>query len=167
MLYKGIPLFLNSRMTPENLCTWQTPLMKAPCPKRCQTSSDACGRIRVSRRASTVHLNISSMTQQDSKTFIYLNRPIENVSMVPHRVQLICLTFPWRGLLTTIYHMKTYLKSVIEFPYESILYFSYLNDLERLVTPGYVPTEQDVLRSRVKTTGIIETQFGFKDLNFR
>lgn len=45
--------------------------------------------------------------------------------------------------------------------------FSYLSDLERLVTPGYVPTEQDVLRSRVKTTGIIETQFSFKDLNFR
>ncbi|XP_075039973.1 guanine nucleotide-binding protein G(t) subunit alpha-1 [Mixophyes fleayi] len=43
----------------------------------------------------------------------------------------------------------------------------YLNDLERLVAPGYVPTEQDVLRSRVKTTGIIETQFGLKDLNFR
>lgn len=46
-------------------------------------------------------------------------------------------------------------------------FFSYLSDLERLVTPGYVPTEQDVLRSRVKTTGIIETQFSFKDLNFR
>lgn len=44
---------------------------------------------------------------------------------------------------------------------------SYLNDLERLTQPGYVPTEQDVLRSRVKTTGIIETQFSFKDLNFR
>ncbi|KAI2663763.1 Guanine nucleotide-binding protein G(t) subunit alpha-1 [Labeo rohita] len=44
---------------------------------------------------------------------------------------------------------------------------AYLNDLERLVKPGYVPTEQDVLRSRVKTTGIIETQFSFKDLNFR
>lgn len=44
---------------------------------------------------------------------------------------------------------------------------SYLNDLERLIQPGYVPTEQDVLRSRVKTTGIIETQFSFKDLNFR
>uniref|UniRef100_A0A4W4EJZ8 Guanine nucleotide binding protein (G protein), alpha transducing activity polypeptide 1 n=1 Tax=Electrophorus electricus TaxID=8005 RepID=A0A4W4EJZ8_ELEEL len=43
----------------------------------------------------------------------------------------------------------------------------YLNDLERLIQPGYVPTEQDVLRSRVKTTGIIETQFSFKDLNFR
>ena len=44
---------------------------------------------------------------------------------------------------------------------------SYLNDLERLVQPGYIPTEQDVLRSRVKTTGIIETTFSHKDLHFR
>lgn len=43
----------------------------------------------------------------------------------------------------------------------------YLNDLDRLTAPGYVPNEQDVLHSRVKTTGIIETQFSFKDLNFR
>nr|XP_034983967.1 guanine nucleotide-binding protein G(t) subunit alpha-3 isoform X1 [Zootoca vivipara] len=43
----------------------------------------------------------------------------------------------------------------------------YLNDLERITAPGYVPNEQDVLRSRVKTTGIIETQFSFKDLHFR
>lgn len=43
----------------------------------------------------------------------------------------------------------------------------YLNDLDRLTTTGYVPNEQDVLRSRVKTTGIIETQFSFKDLHFR
>lgn len=47
------------------------------------------------------------------------------------------------------------------------VHLSYLNDLERLIQPGYVPTEQDVLRSRVKTTGIIETQFSFKDLHFR
>lgn len=49
----------------------------------------------------------------------------------------------------------------------SVFHLSYLNDLERLILPGYVPTEQDVLRSRVKTTGIIETQFSFKDLHFR
>ncbi|KAM3832531.1 guanine nucleotide-binding protein G(t) subunit alpha-3 [Vipera latastei] len=43
----------------------------------------------------------------------------------------------------------------------------YLNDLDRLTAPDYVPNEQDVLHSRVKTTGIIETQFSFKDLHFR
>ncbi|XP_062454343.1 guanine nucleotide-binding protein G(t) subunit alpha-3 [Rhea pennata] len=43
----------------------------------------------------------------------------------------------------------------------------YLNDLDRLAMPDYVPSEQDILHSRVTTTGIIETQFSFKDLNFR
>ena len=44
---------------------------------------------------------------------------------------------------------------------------SYLSDLERISAADYVPTEQDVLRSRVKTTGIVETHFTFKDLHFK
>lgn len=44
---------------------------------------------------------------------------------------------------------------------------SYLNQLDRITDPNYLPSEQDVLRSRVKTTGIIETKFSVKDLNFR
>jgi len=43
----------------------------------------------------------------------------------------------------------------------------YLNALERISLPGYVPTEQDVLRTRVKTTGIVETHFTFRDLHFK
>ncbi|PIO32946.1 hypothetical protein AB205_0178720, partial [Aquarana catesbeiana] len=44
---------------------------------------------------------------------------------------------------------------------------SYLNDLDRISEPSYVPTQQDVLRTRVKTTGIVETHFTFKDLYFK
>lgn len=44
---------------------------------------------------------------------------------------------------------------------------SYLNDLERIAQSGYIPTQQDVLRTRVKTTGIVETHFTFKDLHFK
>ncbi|XP_061529153.1 guanine nucleotide-binding protein G(i) subunit alpha isoform X1 [Phycodurus eques] len=43
----------------------------------------------------------------------------------------------------------------------------YLNDLDRLCQPNYIPTQQDVLRTRVKTTGIVETHFTFKDLYFK
>ena len=43
----------------------------------------------------------------------------------------------------------------------------YLNALDRICSPHYVPTQQDVLRTRVKTTGIIETQFTFKGLKFK
>ncbi|XP_004399328.1 PREDICTED: guanine nucleotide-binding protein G(i) subunit alpha-2 isoform X1 [Odobenus rosmarus divergens] len=43
----------------------------------------------------------------------------------------------------------------------------YLNDLERIAQSDYIPTQQDVLRTRVKTTGIVETHFTFKDLHFK
>lgn len=42
----------------------------------------------------------------------------------------------------------------------------YLDSLERLSSKGYVPTEQDILHTRVKTTGIIETKFTYKHLQF-
>lgn len=43
----------------------------------------------------------------------------------------------------------------------------YLNALERISQPSYLPTQQDVLRTRVKTTGIVETHFSFKGLHFK
>ena len=44
---------------------------------------------------------------------------------------------------------------------------SYLSALDRLGDPNYIPSEQDVLRTRVKTTGIVETFFAYKNLNFK
>eukprot|EP00112_Aurelia_sp_Birch-Aquarium-sp1_P022666 Seg648.1 transcript_id=Seg648.1/GoldUCD/mRNA.D3Y31 product="Guanine nucleotide-binding protein G" protein_id=Seg648.1/GoldUCD/D3Y31 len=43
----------------------------------------------------------------------------------------------------------------------------YLSALDRIGAPNYTPTQQDVLRTRVKTTGIVETHFVFKDLHFK
>ncbi|XP_075550786.1 guanine nucleotide-binding protein G(i) subunit alpha-like isoform X5 [Dermacentor variabilis] len=43
----------------------------------------------------------------------------------------------------------------------------YLNALDRISMPSYTPTQQDVLRTRVKTTGIVETHFVFKELHFK
>ena len=43
----------------------------------------------------------------------------------------------------------------------------YLNALDRLSKIDYIPTEQDILRTRVQTTGIVETNFAFKDLHFK
>jgi len=44
---------------------------------------------------------------------------------------------------------------------------SYLNALDRISSPHYIPTQQDVLRTRVKTTGIVETNFTYKNLNIK
>ncbi|VDM34014.1 unnamed protein product [Hydatigera taeniaeformis] len=48
---------------------------------------------------------------------------------------------------------------------DSAKYF--LDDLDRLGAKDYRPTEQDILRTRVKTTGIVEVHFQFKNMNFK
>jgi len=45
--------------------------------------------------------------------------------------------------------------------------FSYLDSIDRIASPGYLPTEQDVLRVRVPTTGIIEYPFDLENIIFR
>ena len=48
-----------------------------------------------------------------------------------------------------------------------LILYSFLDDLDRLGAKEYQPTEQDILRTRVKTTGIVEVHFSFKNLNFK
>lgn len=43
----------------------------------------------------------------------------------------------------------------------------YFDAIQRIGTPGYLPTDQDVLRSRVKTTGITESHFMIGELKFK
>nr|XP_003216574.2 PREDICTED: guanine nucleotide-binding protein subunit alpha-14 [Anolis carolinensis] len=43
----------------------------------------------------------------------------------------------------------------------------YLSDLDRIAMPSFLPTEQDVLRVRVPTTGIIEYPFELENIIFR
>ncbi|KAH6952476.1 guanine nucleotide-binding protein subunit alpha [Ilyonectria sp. MPI-CAGE-AT-0026] len=43
----------------------------------------------------------------------------------------------------------------------------YLDNIARIAAPDYTPNEQDVLRSRVKTTGITETTFIIGDVAYR
>ena len=44
---------------------------------------------------------------------------------------------------------------------------SYLSDLDRISSPDFLPTEQDILRARVPTTGIIEYPFDLDSIIFR
>lgn len=43
----------------------------------------------------------------------------------------------------------------------------YFENIQRIASPNYIPSEQDVLRSRVKTTGVLETVFEVEDIIFR
>jgi guanine nucleotide-binding protein G(q) subunit alpha len=44
---------------------------------------------------------------------------------------------------------------------------SYLESMDRIALANYLPTEQDVLRVRVPTTGIIEYPFMLENITFR
>ncbi|XP_015704679.1 guanine nucleotide-binding protein subunit alpha-14 isoform X1 [Coturnix japonica] len=43
----------------------------------------------------------------------------------------------------------------------------YLTDIDRIAMPSFVPTQQDILRVRVPTTGIIEYPFDLENIIFR
>ncbi|KAI4826738.1 guanine nucleotide-binding protein G(t) subunit alpha-1 [Gymnodraco acuticeps] len=97
--------------------------------------------------------------QDDARKLMHLADTIEEGSMPKELADIIIRLWNDSGIQVCFERASEYQLN------DSAGY--YLNDLERLVQPGYVPTEQDVLRSRVKTTGIIETTFSFKDLHFR
>lgn len=47
-----------------------------------------------------------------------------------------------------------------------LIRFSYYASIDRLFSRDYVPNDQDVLRSRLRTTGITETLFELGQLNY-
>jgi len=48
---------------------------------------------------------------------------------------------------------------------DSSAYF--FENIDRFLSPSYVPSQQDVLRARVRSTGIEEAEFKFEDITFR
>jgi hypothetical protein len=59
------------------------------------------------------------------------------------------------------YYSFSFLKEERElYGYNLLIYYhSYFGEIDRLGASDYMPTDQDVLRSRAKTTGIIEMEF--------
>lgn len=49
--------------------------------------------------------------------------------------------------------------------HDNLVYF--FESLDRLFAVNYIPTDQDILRSRLKTTGITETVFDLGTLTYR
>ena len=53
------------------------------------------------------------------------------------------------------------------FPHLANVFPSFCSDLDRLWDRNYVPSDQDLLRSRLRTTGITETVFDLGQLTYR
>lgn len=47
------------------------------------------------------------------------------------------------------------------------IYLSFYDALDRIFTPGWLPDNQDMLQARLRTTGITETLFELRQMNFR
>jgi len=43
----------------------------------------------------------------------------------------------------------------------------FFDNIDRFMSPSYIPTQADVLRARVRSTGIEEAEFRFEDMSFR
>lgn len=80
---------------------------------------------------------------------------IESQNLDPNLAQGIATLWADRGVREAFSHYKEFQLS------DSAPY--YFDAIDRIGLPGYVPSDQDVLRSRVKTTGIIEETFEMDD----
>lgn len=91
---------------------------------------------------------------------------LKHLTLIHLRLPLVFPSAPSSSLsppLLFFFFFLTSFSSSCPWPFP----LSYLNDLDRISQATYIPTQQDVLRTRVKTTGIVETHFTFKDLHFK
>lgn len=72
---------------------------------------------------------------------------------------IICLCL-WVLMFITFISIKIFFNNLM-------LIYSYLMEIDRVASPNYLPTEQDILRVRVPTTGIIEYPFDLEEIRFR
>ncbi len=97
--------------------------------------------------------------QEKARQFFTLASSVEEGDLTPLLVSLMKYLWADAGVQHCFSRSREYQLN------DSAAY--YLNSLDRISEPGYIPTQQDVLRTRVKTTGIIETHFTFKGLYFK
>ncbi|KDR70664.1 hypothetical protein GALMADRAFT_127555 [Galerina marginata CBS 339.88] len=72
-------------------------------------------------------------------------------------------------VITTLYHdiaVQEAIRRSGEFQlHDSAVY--YFNSVDRMASPSYVPTDHDILRSNVTTTGITQTIFNTREMTYR
>lgn len=106
-------------------------------------------------------LDIQLSPQNDARRFIILNLPMQLEGDVLPSDVADAVRGLWRdpGVREAVSRSREFQLN------DSAVY--YFNAIDRMAAPGYMPTDQDILRSRVKTTGITETTFRVGELTYR
>ncbi|GIX77585.1 guanine nucleotide-binding protein G(i) subunit alpha [Caerostris extrusa] len=97
--------------------------------------------------------------KEDSRQLFTIAGASQDGELNPEMAAIMKRLWHDRGLQVCFSRSREYLLN------DSAAY--YLNALDRISQPNYIPSQQDVLRTRVKTTGIVETHFTFKGLHFK
>ena len=84
---------------------------------------------------------------------------VEDVKITPDLGKVIATLWNDKGV------QQAYAKATDRQLLDCAEYF--LSDVDRLAAIGYVPTTQDILHARVKTSGIVEVKFVIKEMIFR
>jgi len=106
-------------------------------------------------------LDLSLSPQNDARRAIILSLPQQIEAEILPRDVTDAVRGLWRDPAT-----KEAVRRSREFQLnDSAVY--YFNSMDRMSSSGYVPTDQDILRSRVKTTGITETTFKVGELTYK
>jgi guanine nucleotide-binding protein G(i) subunit alpha len=106
-------------------------------------------------------LDISLSPQNDARRAVILALPLQIEGDILPRDVADAIRGLWRDI-----GVKEAVRRSREFQLnDSAVY--YFNAIDRMCAPGYMPTDQDILRSRVKTTGITETTFKVGELTYK
>ena len=116
----------------------------------------------------TIHANLLSSMVEVIKAMDKLNITLQNTSNQVHASTITSLTTPVRyispeigGKMKLLWQddgFQECLKRAVEYQLSDSAPY-YFQRMDEILDPSYTPNEQDVLRSRVSTTGIVETTF--------
>jgi len=107
------------------------------------------------------HLDLTLAPQNDARRAIILSLPLQLEADVLPRDVADAVRLLWRdpGVREAVRRAREFQLN------DSAVY--YFSSIDRMAAPGYLPSDQDILRSRVKTTGITETTFRVGELTYK
>ena len=107
------------------------------------------------------HLDIQLSPQNDARRSVVLSLPGQIEGDVLPRDVADAVRGLWKdpGVKEAVSRSREFQLN------DSAVY--YFNAIDRMAAANYMPTDQDILRSRVKTTGITETTFKVGELTYK